>query len=178
MPIPPWRMVGLTLTHGMVQADSFGRFHLHNGVISSHNRLHRLQIAKYFGAEVTGVLGASERRMAFQITEFPELASTDLLYLLRHLRIRCRDIEPERKEMGNGGQNMSQPVDEQRALCRRIVKDVIRLVRRYPKTTMLDLLLERELRHISPICPTRALFCCAQRHFSICCVTRLSADTP
>jgi len=24
----------------MVQADSFGRFHLHNGVISSHNRLH------------------------------------------------------------------------------------------------------------------------------------------
>jgi hypothetical protein len=44
-----------TLTHGMVQADSFGRFHLHNGVISSHNRLHRLQIAKYFGAEVTGV---------------------------------------------------------------------------------------------------------------------------
>jgi hypothetical protein len=24
-----------------VQADSFGRFHLHNGVISRHNRLHK-----------------------------------------------------------------------------------------------------------------------------------------
>jgi len=28
---PTIRMVELTLTHGMVQADPFGRFHPHNG---------------------------------------------------------------------------------------------------------------------------------------------------
>ena len=37
----PTPLACCTLTHGMVQANSFGRFHLHNGVISSHNRLHR-----------------------------------------------------------------------------------------------------------------------------------------